>query len=286
MRFDDGKAFPHPVLRYGSSDYPDAEFQAQLDLVRSEHGSGVRLSAQFDLSAPNLLDLIERRVAQYTLILSCSMTHFRIAYTTTTTTLVRDIPPGKLRGLTELIPFVVASSEIRDFRSECWHEDFRDIGRLDISPGMVLAADSQKTYFIDNAEEAPISSIFETREIANARDGQWDCNLDGERVEILLSPNDYKRLYRARKELNGTADAAYLMNGLWLPALHHVLVLADASTGDYDGRRWFRALNARLSEAKCDSLGSRASDRLKDAQQLLEYPFASLPCLDSAFSAR
>ena len=285
MRFDDGKAFPHPVLRHGSRDYPDAEFQAQLDLVRQENGSGVRLSAQFDLSAPNLLELIERGDAQYTLILSCSMTHFRMACTTATPCLERDIPPGKLCGLTELLPFVVASSELRDFRSDCWHEDFRGIGRLDIPPGTVLAADSQKTYFIDNAEEAPISSIFETREITKAQDGQWECNLDGERVRVLLSPSDHHRLSRARIKLNNTAEAAYLMNSLWLPALHHVLVLADANTDDYDGRRWFRALDARLSEAKCLPLGSDRSDRLKDAQQLLDYPFASLPCLDNALAA-
>ena len=284
MRFDDGKAFPHPVLRHGSTDYPDAEFQVQLDLVRREHNSGVRLSAQFDLSAPNLLELIEHGDAQYTLILSCSTTHFRIACATADRHLEHDIPPGKLRGLTELFPFVIASSEVRDFRSEYWHEDFRDFGRLDIPPGTVLAADSQKTYYIDNAEEAPIGSIFETRESPNALDGRWECNLDGERVQILLSPGDHNRLSRARNELNGKPDAAYLMNSLWLPALHHVLVLADASTRDYDARRWFRALDAKLSDAKRDTLGSSKSDRLKDAQQLLEYPFASLPCLDNAFS--
>lgn len=284
LRFDEAKAFPHPVLRHGSSDYPDAEFQAQLNLVRRLHGSGVQLSARFDLSEPALLELIEMGLAHYTLILSCSRTHYRISWSTAERELEQDIPSGKLRGLAELFPFVVASSEILEFRADGWHEDFLHMGPLDISPGTVLAADSQKAYFIDNAEEAPIGSIFETKESSNVMDGCWECSLDGERVEILLSSGDHARLTNARRRVANTSDSAYLMNGVWLPALHHVLVLADASAGEYDGRRWFRALDKRLSDVQCRTLGSTVSaDRLRDAQRLLEYPFGSLPVLHDGF---
>lgn len=286
MRFDEQKAFPHPVLRHGSSDYPNAEFQAQLNLVRRENSSGVRLTARFDLSEPDILKLIERGMAHYMLILSCSKTHYRISCSTTGRELQQDISPGRLRGLTELFPFVVASSEIHSFRADGWHDDFLHVGPLDIPAGTVLAADSQRSYFVDNAEEAPIASIIETKASSHIVDGCWECSLDEQRVEILLSPGDYDRLTSARKRVADTSDAAYLMNGLWLPALHHVLVLADASAGEYDGHRWFRALNKRLSDVQCRELGSNANaDRLKDAQRLLESPFGSMPMLRDGLDA-
>ena len=80
--------------------------------------------------------------------------------------------------------------------------------------------------------------------------------------------------------MDGKAEAAYLMNGIYLPALHQVLVEADSARDEYESRRWFRSLDTRLIERKLQPLGSERANRLDDAQRLLEDPFRSMPCLD------
>ena len=280
MKFDLRKAFPHPVLRPHSNDYPDAEFEVQMELGRQRGSSRVDLSADFSLSDEDILQHVEQGAASFVLILECSMTHTRKAYSTMAPHLEDTLPAGQLRGLVELRPFIVATELIRDFRAQGWHDEFADMPSITVLPGTVLAADEPKAYYIDNAEEAPIGSIFVTTPVDTARDGRWNCNLDGERVEIQLSKDDFRRLKAARSALNDRADAAYLMNGIYLPALHHVLMEADSSSGDYESRRWFRALDAKLAEHKLQALGKEQANRLEDAQRLLDDPFRSMPCLD------
>lgn len=280
MKFDLRKAFPHPVLRPHSNDYPDAEFEAQMELERQRDSSGVHLSANFSLSDEDILEQIELGAASFVLILECSTTHTRKAYRTTHPSLDDTLPSGQLRGLVELRPFVVATQLIHDFRASGWHKEFVDMPSIMATAGTVLAADEPKSYYIDNAEEAPIGSIFSTTSVETARDGRWSCSIEGERVEIQLSTNDHRRLTTARKSLDGKADAAYLMNGIFLPALHHVLIEADSNPDDYESRRWFRSLDAKLVDRKLDPLGADRANRLEDAQRLLEDPFRSMPCLD------
>ena len=280
MKFDLRKAFPHPVLRPGSNDYPDADFEAEIDIRRKRGMTHVHLSVVFSLSEDDLLKLIEQDAACFVLVLECSTTHLRAAFRTTSTTLEQTFQPGQLRGLVELRPFVVATRTNVAFQADGWHEDFADMPPLTLFPGTVLAADEPKDYYIDNAEEAPIGSIFTTAPLATAHDGTWSCNLNDEKVEIQLSPEDHERLTAARKLLDGKSDAAYLMNGLFLPALLHVLVEADANLGDYEGRRWFRSLNAKLTERNLEPLGASSANRLAHAQRLLEHPFSSMPCLN------
>ncbi len=82
MKFDLKKAFPHPVLRPHSNDYPDAEFQVQMDLRRQRGASRVDIAADFSLSDEDILEQIEAGAASFMLILECSTTHTRKAYRT------------------------------------------------------------------------------------------------------------------------------------------------------------------------------------------------------------
>ena len=67
------------------------------------------------------------------------------------------------------------------------------------------------------------------------------------------------------------------MNSVYLPALLHVLTTADVAANDYAQRRWFRSLDAKLAEWGRPQLGAGTTDRLLDAQKLLESPFGQLP---------
>ena len=279
MRFDPGKAWPHPVLRPTcGDDYPHAEFQVEIDVERSVGSTAVGVTAEFDLSDHDLLRLLAARTAVYVLLIRASKTHYRALYRSYERTIAEMIPPGELAGRVEITPFLVCTRQLTQFRAAGWHQDFAKLA-FDIAPGSVLAEDQPKVYWVDTADEAPPGSIFMLDKRSDLSDGQWQCDLYAERVTIVMSPADYRRYTAARERANNTPSAQYLMNGLYLPALIHVLNDADRDVDVYSEYRWFASLDRRLEAVGCGRLGSKKADRLVDAQKMLESPFAKMPII-------
>lgn len=274
MRFDPGKAFPHPVLRPESTDYPRAEFQADIRLSREQHSTHLQMEANFDLGDPDLERLISDGSAEYLIVLRCSSTHTRIADRTHEKRIVREIPAGTLSGKVELAPYIVAIRELRAFRAGGWHDDWSEAGAFDLVAGTVLALDEPKEYYVDNAEESEISSFLIVRSADSIADGEWKCSWESKRVEILMSPRDHERFNALRSGPADIATAASIWNGVYLPALMQTLVAAD-SNHELDIHAWYRSLDHQL-EAKRLSLLGDGGDRLSDAQALLNFPFGRI----------
>lgn len=277
MKFDPAKSYLYPVLRPRSEDYPTSEFQVDILLERIVNSTATRATADFALSDPGLLDLVAKGRAAYVLLVRCATTHARIVTSSRTPRIEQVYESGVLSGRTEFSAFLVATEDLTEFRAATWHEDFLEQSPFDIATGAVLATDYPKDYWIDIAPEAAVGSIFELVESDDVADNQWNCNLDAERVGILMSTRALDRFREARDRLNGTPDQAYLLNSVYFPALLHVLAVADVARQDYESRRWFRSLDARLEQLKRPALGASTSNRLIDAQMLLESPFAELP---------
>ena len=281
MRFDSAKGWPHPVLRppeYGD-DYPNAEFEVEIDCRRDRGGIAVEMTVEFALSDPDLLKMVEDDAAEYVVLVKSTKTHFRQEFRSKGTLVSADFK-GQLSGRVEISSFLICIQRQTKFKAEGWHSDFA--GRtFDFEPGAVLAEDKPKEYWIDAADEAPIGAIFEHRPGAR-QEGEWECNLDGDRVQILLSDIDSNRFQLARERANNTPDAQYLMNGLYLPVLIHVLSAADGNSEAYEEYRWFDSLNSRLEAVGCRGLGDPSGDRSVDAQKVLEHPFVKMPMMAAA----
>lgn len=69
------------------------------------------------------------------------------------------------------------------------------------------------------------------------------------------------------------------MNGVYLPALVWVLQEGDRDEESHADRRWYRALQAQLERANCSPFGADVTDRLIDAQRLLQLPFRRMPLM-------
>ncbi len=280
MRFDLSKTYPHPVLRPGSSDYRDTEFQVEIKLDRSRGDTGLRVVVDFDLSDPDLRGLVDSGSAKYVLHVLASKTHFRTALDSDISRIDSAFPAGRLHGHVVLSPFLVNTRCVPGFSAAAWHDDYASLS-FDLAPGSVLAQDTPKEYWIDTAEETPVGSIFA---LVRSRDrglkaGMWRCQLSGEKVEIAMPADDYERFVAARNRVNQTPDAQYVMNGVYLPALVWTLQEADRDEESHAGRRWYRALGAQLERAKLSPLGDERADRLMEAQQLLRLPLSKMPLM-------
>ena len=281
MKIDPGKGWPYPVLQppeYGD-DYPKAEFEVDIELERSQNHVAVDMTAIFDLSDPDLLKLVRTGSAKYVLLVKSPKTHFRKEFHSDKPRIEKSFR-GELSGRTEFSSFLVCIAPQQDFTARGWHPDFAGLS-FNLRPGFVLAQDKPKEYWIDAANEAPIGSIFELQP-GGIQDGLWDCLLNSPRVQIRLSEADSKRLNNAREKANNRPEGQYLMNGLFLPALIHVLNEADKSPNDYSEYRWFDSLDKRLEVLGLKSLGSNSSNRTVDAQKILEHPFIKMPIIAEA----
>lgn len=282
MKFDPAKAWPHPVLRppsYGD-DYPRAEFEVDIELRRVKHSTAVQVHAVFELSDPDLLRLVALGSAHYVLLVKAPRTHYRESIDTTDNELKKVFPAGMLSGRTEFSPFLICTGRVSNFTSNNWHPEFS--GRsFDLQPGVVLAQDVPKEYWIDTAEEAPLGSIFAHKERLGLSDGQWEYELAEDHVWIVMSRNDSVRYGRARELASNHSNGQYLMNGLYLPALLAVLTEVDQNPEEYRHMRWFSSLDNRLDQVQCPALGSTRSNRnrLVDAQKILDYPFLKMPLI-------
>lgn len=276
MIFDGAKSFPHPVLRPGSSDYEKVEFQVTIEVDSIKGTTAVRTTAEFTLSDRDLLKLIDRGVARNLLVVKCPETNFRQIIATVDGRAERVFSDGEIAGNIEITPFCVATRSIAAFRATSWNVDY-DGRSFDIPEGAVLAMDAPEKYWIDRAD-AHIGSIFEFKSDARIPRGQWFCELTDRRVALKMQPTDYRRFRSARDRVRSTPDGAYLMNGIYLPALLYLLDVVDtADPEELSSKRWYRSLEARLRECRCPPIGSESADRLRDAQTILENPFPRMP---------
>ena len=283
MRFDPGKAWPHPVLRppsYGD-DYPDAEFQVEVEIRRTQRSTAVEMEADFVLSDPDLLSLVRDARAQYSLLIRAPKTHYRALLQSSDTTITSSIGAGVVSGRVDIQPFLTCTETLDDFRAQGWHKDYANRA-FRVLPGTVLAEDVPKIYWIEPADEAPLGAIFEHRSRPHIPDGQWHCEFEDDRIGIAMSVDDSRRYSVVRERVNRTSEGQYLMNGLYLPALVYVLSVADRDHDEYSDRRWFSALDQRLESLGCKPLGTESSDRLVDAQKILEAPFGKMPIIVQA----
>lgn len=280
MKFDPGKAWPHPVLgppSYGD-DYPHAEFEVEIEVKRAEKSTAVEVNAWFELSEPSLLRLLEQDKAQFALLVRSPQTHCRELLQSGHSKVERSFPAGALSGRVEFAPFLVCMEALRDFQADGWHSDFAD-RKFDIDPGAVLAEDVSKDYWIDTADEAPLGSIFGHKHRPDLPDGRWEYELDDDRIWLAMSNFDAEQYKIAREQADNRPEAQYLMNGLYLPALIAVLDEVDRNAEDYENCRWFFSLDQRLDAVGCRRLGTDSANRLVDAQKVLDSPFPRMPLI-------
>ncbi len=280
MKWDLGKAFPYPVLRPhqgADGDYPKAEFEATIEARRAEGTLAVDLNVTFELSDPDLRRLVRQRNARCALVIESPLTRFRDLVQVEGYHRQESFSTGQLKGRVEIRPFLVCTRELRKFRANGWHADYGDRS-FDIPVGAVLAQDEPSVYWIDTEDEKPIASIFRHTGSPDQKDGTWACLPADDQVEIRMSERDHRCFERTKHQREGD-EAAWLINGVYLPALVYLLNEADSAADEYASFRWYATLDQKLEEKRRPGLGSAGAgnNRLTDAQDLLNAPLGRIP---------
>ena len=291
MHYDFRKAYAYPVLRKGSSDYPNDTFSLQLNVERVLKSTEIELRATFEITNKDLICLIEQGKATFSLLVKSPITFFRKVITDTNPEFQYHFERGQLAGNVSFAPFLVAKVAIDNFACDSWHKDFSGRG-FNIQPGSVLAIGEPYHVHIDLAEESSAASIFRLDEDQELKAGLWNCefNLEEDQVVINLSSSDWNQVNSVRVDAY-TGDAnEKLLNGLYFPALVWLLQELDNmatknETSEFAELKWFRSLESKLDDMNCKKLGE-GRNRLEDAQKIFEHPFSKLLLHENGFVSK
>ncbi len=280
VKFDAGKAWPHPVLRpprYGD-DYPEAEFEVEITACLAQGSTAIDLIVEFIMSSPKLLELVEEDLAQYALLVGAPQTHFRKLFLTKTGKIKKKFSAGIVAGRVEMHPFLVCMSDLTAFYTIEWHSDFEKQA-FDIGAGSVLAEDETKHYFIDPQYEGLIGSIFKIRTDSGLPDGRWAYGIEEDHIWISMSQRDERIFANVRLQCKAGPEGYYIINGLYLPVLVASLNEIDCSPDEYRNFKWFASLDRRLEEVGGRHLGNEGANRVEDAQRVFDFPFLRMPII-------
>lgn len=273
MRFDQHKAFPYPVLRTSSDDYIDGAFQAAVlaDIRSDSQGLNLSVSGSFNLSIDEIQDLIDKKLAQYSIIIDCRDTFTRKHIATFDNTFNVTFEPGELEGEFTISTSIIAIKDITDFSSKYLHQDFGNDG-INFEEGSLLAQADDQTHFITRDYFKPLTSIFQFDVDSAFQNNMFSINLTEEKISITLNNELMNVINRAK------ASGKYgpiIFNSFYLPCLIRVLSVMDdeEQRQEYSSRQWFNVVEQKLNDLK---INRPIKDTALVAQQLFKSPIESL----------
>lgn len=273
MKFDLHKTFPYPVLRPGSDDYEESEFQGDVDIVirkTEEEGENVAdFRFQCVTSSEDLSAFIKEGKAFYVAVVSCRSTYLRISEQSSNSDFALSIPATHIRDEVKIDFFIVAADDIEDFSPQDLNSEYEGQS-FSLSPGNVLAQDEPRIFYFDRELIKPVSSVFDIVVNDELEDGIWHLDLNSDRVKIVVSRVTKESLdfARASKEHRAT-----LINSIYFAAVLYCISSMQSYPDDYSSYRWSDIFRKQAFNQGLD-IDNQESYRL--AQALLKRPLQLL----------
>lgn len=258
--------FPNPVLAAGRDDYIEScyFYSAFEDGDVSVGKENITITIQYALKCNGLEKMItEGDAAVVIIVRSSAASYSRIfQFPVGTTELTIDIPKYKVVNKIEITASVIAAHNLEKF---CCPGEFNDLyfrgNTFEIRKGDTLATEDTHIIYVDDSElEKPISSIFSITEGDSIRSDILPDFTD-QKITIYLKKDLYD-LYYKFKDFNNGVLRRYATGIIVYPVLveaityimgHYLAQEGDAAEGeDYSGRRWFRAIEKKVSDLGID----------------------------------
>lgn len=271
--------FPHPVLSVERDDYQESIFVNECQLLdESINKKKYIFQSKINNTNNELKKLVEDGKVAYSIRVECPRTHFSKSFNFTTSQNSFVIDPNEVDGLIKISTFIVASSNIKEFYSEDFHEDFRDM-KFNIQLGEILGA--HKTgYLIDEKQqeqEDSVKSIFIFRKDNEFASKGFNYDLN-DRIIIYLNEENYNRLSQLQQGVEGAFKILHSMYAV--PVLTSILndieYLGDEFIDEQLSRKWMVSLLKQFE--KMGITRETLQDMIREetpislAQELVEFP--------------
>lgn len=267
MKIKDNTIFPHPVLRDGSDDYVSGFFDMNFEV---DENNG-KIKASYELEEANLTDLIISGRASVGFFIVCRATSYTDLKIINSDLKYQSFTFEKsfINGAVRLRPVIFSNKEIQGYLPIGINDEFQGIN-WSFNPGVLLAFSSEKEFAAGYAKLQPTETIFVLANNKELKDGEVKVGLEGDKVEIIISPEMHKKLNEFRSSDIGRR---VLLSSLYQPVIMEVLSLVSKGVDDYEGKHWFK-----IFSDKCTDLAININDPnlFEDSQKILRLPLLQL----------
>ena len=270
MKYDSRKAFPYPVLPDDpgyNDDYTNSEFQVLVGLEPDEGGRNIVLTAKFKVNEDAILESIGKS-AFYAVHVLCAKTNYRRLFRTHERELTYVFKNRELHDKVVLTACVVCTTGIQQYHSPNFHSEFGGAA-FDMPQGAVFAIATPEIFYVD--ADTRLGTVFQLVKNGKVNPGEFDFNCDGDFIDIKMCGEDYTRFNKGRASPH---IRKFLIMSVYFPTLIEILRIMHSESGEHEGKRWYRAIRAKLEEMGIELDGERA---YQHAQQLLRAPLRRLP---------
>jgi len=269
MKISETTSYPHPVLAPWSTDVAGSSFTAELTLREEGAAQQIDIHSKVLLDQLELIDLIENGDAAFGCFITCVSTGFRRMQRFGFPTGSHQFAPGALLGRVQLRPMIWALRPISTWLPAGAHSEFG--GGTDIEPGQILALDDEQRVDVLRPPLPSIESIFEIFSSTELGEGEFDIDMTGDRINIIMGEATYSLVQGLRQTTESTRSV--ITNAMFVPVVMEILSQIASGEEQFSSCRWFEPFRKRSELLDVDL---KTPSLFTDAQLLLERPFNSL----------
>lgn len=274
MRISDEMMFPHPVLADWRDDFKIGEFDVEIAYREDKKSGRLDLALSAHLVSNEVEQLIKSGDALFGIFVLCPSTGMRRLIDLALPKSNYTFAKGELLDTVYIRPMVWTRHEVFSWEPSEVHPEFA--GPQSLRCGDVVALAAEHQIEVNRADLPALETIFKLKIDETKQPGEFDVNLDSEKITILAGRETYELIETLR--VSDGAGPASVMNGLYVPAVMKVLSEISSESGEprlqeYEGRRWVTPFEKRCSKLDIQFENSRI---LENALRILERPFHHL----------
>lgn len=259
-------SYPYPVLHEENDDYINSKFESTI-ITKNSFGE-LKLDISFELTNMTIYDLIKNGDAVFMVHIECSKTSYRDIFTTDEPYISISISTDVLSGKVEVNTFIVANSNISDYRNNDLNKWYEGVS-ISYEKGNFLAIGNaiEITLNEDNIELLNLPSIVKIRRLEKKEYMEVDFMQDN--ITIGLPAYEYDQYANnAGHMLKHT-----IISTVILPSLVQVFSIIN-SVEDISDFVWFQVLENIFKENNYNirDVGTDNLPALKATQMVLKKP--------------
>lgn len=243
-----GKLYPYPVLASFNDDYKNNSFNVNMSIQLSPNDVKVFLVPELDNK--EILNLIETKKAGFIVHVENSLTSYRKVVAVSKEGTTMEILADNVEGLISFCPFIVALEDIKDFSSESFNIDYKDV-TFDFEKGNILAIGKEVQLRLEkeNDDLANVPSIFSVTEIKNPDIKDIIINIEGDKINIQLPTQSFKEFKLA---MANPKSMSVIHSMIIIPSLMKCFEEVKSRYNDekflFEGKRWYRVVKKALNK--------------------------------------
>jgi len=270
MRINQLTKYPHPILSSENTDYVAGLFEVEISVDEDSANNSLLLQCDVTLNEGSIKSALTEESAKIGIDVHCGDTYRNSIHTLTLGENTIKFETGVLSGRVVIRPMIWTTIAIEGFYSSNFNPEYDD-QTFSLDLGDLLAWDIEQIVSIGQKKLAPMDSIFQLARNEEIEDGQFDINIEGEKIQINASGKTYDHIHQQRQTSIGQA---IVLNSVYFPTVIQVLTyLKKSGEGDYADRDWYQVFIAKCNHLNLDP---QSTDVLSNASQLLNSPYTKV----------